>query len=263
MNIKKTLLQTAVSLLVAFSLTTAFAQDVNTATDSTPALDKQQVKQVQQIIHDYLLTNPEILIAAGEELQKKQAEQQQQGAIAAISANKEQLFNDPNSPVIGNTKGNLILVEFYDYQCGHCKSMSSTIQSTLKENTNVKLILKELPIFGGSSKYAAEASLAIYKIAPNKFSQFHEQLLDVEGALNEEKILEVATSLGVKASVLQKQMEASSTEDELKNNFTLAGKIGIQGTPSFVIANGDLTKFAFIPGATSKEQLMAQFKSVE
>ncbi len=246
------------AILLAFIApwVTASAQPTNNSTDQNTALSDQQVEQVNTLIHDYILNNPEILIEAGQVLQKKQAEAEQNAAMTAIAANKDALFHQKDSPVIGNPKGTDFIVEFYDYQCGHCKDMTPTITAVLKENTHAKLILKELPIFGENSEFAAKASLAVYQIAPQSFTEFHKQLLNIEGPLSEEKVLDVATQLKINHTELTQAMANSATEQELKNNFQLAQKIGIQGTPSFVLANDKLTEFKFIPGATSKENLL-------
>ncbi len=228
----------------------------------TSALSGPQVEEVNQLIHDYIIKNPEILIEAGQILQKRQAEAQQNAAISAISANKEVLFNNDTSPVIGNPEGSDIIVEFYDYQCGHCKDMNPSISELLSDNPSAKIILKELPIFGGNSEFAAKASLAVFKIAPKSFAHFHKQLLDVEGPLSEEKVIATAKKLDINVNKMKSAMEKPEIQAELKQNFQIAQKIGIQGTPAFVLTNKELSKFGYIPGATSKDNLTKQLNEL-
>ena len=240
---------------------TANANDpVSAPTDS---LSAQQIEQVNSLIKNYLLKNPEILIEAGQILQQKQAQAEKEAAMTAIKNNKEALFNQKTSPVLGNPKGSNIIVEFYDYQCGHCKDMNATIMELLSANTNTKLILKELPIFGDNSEYAAKASLAVYQIAPQSFDEFHKQLLEIDGPASKEKILAIATQLKIDPAKLKQAMSSPAIDQELKNNFKIAKQIGIQGTPSFVLANGKLTKFTFVPGATSKDNLLKLFSQLQ
>lgn len=256
-----------IASIVAMTSAPVFADSCNQATvpdTDNAALSNEQVDQVQDIIKDYLLKNPEILVTMSQELQKKQQEEQQQTAMNAIIDNKQSLFNAPASPVLGNAKGGFTIVEFYDYQCGHCKTMGDTLHGLLKNNTDIKLILKELPIFGGVSKYAAEASLAVYKLAPKQFQSFHDALLDNNGPLTEAIVNEQAEKVGVSQKQLQKAMKAPAVEKELADNFTLAQKIGINGTPGFVLANSDmsLNEFAFIPGATTATSMQKQLDAL-
>ena len=129
-------------------------QTTATQTEFTP----QQVKNIQKIVHDYLINNPQVLVEASQALQKQAQEKQQQYAMQAIEKNKQQLFNDPVSPVAGNPNGNVTLIEFFDYQCGHCKAMNKIIQSIVAKNKNLRVVLKELPIFGSNSQLAAKVA---------------------------------------------------------------------------------------------------------
>lgn len=225
-----------------------------TTTDSDALFTEEQLGQIDQQIKTYILKNPEILIEAGKILQEKQIKAEQDAAITAITKNKSFLFNDKTSPILGNPDGKNVLVEFYDYQCGHCKDMNPAISALLADN-NTKLILKELPIFGGNSEFAAKASIAVFQISPENFEKFHKQLLDVNGPLSEEIVTKTAKQLDIDITKMKQAMEKSDIDEELKNNFKLAQSIGIKGTPAFVLSNSDLTKFEFVPGATSKENL--------
>jgi len=240
------------SLLLSVTSMAATTTDTTASSSANVQFSEDQVMQIQTIVQQYLMQNPEILIAISQELQKKEQLKQQQAANSAILKNSDQLFADKNSPVLGNANGAYTIVEFYDYQCGHCKNMSDTIQDIITNNTNIKIILKELPIFGGVSKIAAQASLAVYSIAPEKFLEFHKDLLTNEGPLSEEQIISYAKDLGISAKKLQTAMNSDAVSDELSDNFKLAEAIGINGTPGFIVANSDLSlkKFSFIPGAT-------------
>ena len=116
---------------------------------SSPKFNPQQVKSIQKIIHNYLIKNPEVLLQASVALRKKMKEKQQSDAMQAIQANKQTLFNDANSPTAGNPNGNIMMVEFFDYQCPHCKTMNATVQNLIKKNSHIKLLilLNKMPLF--------------------------------------------------------------------------------------------------------------------
>lgn len=211
-----------------------------------PAFNDAQVKDVQKIIENYLMTNPEILIKVSESLKNKMAQQAQVDAQQAIKNNAKDLFNDPNSPVAGNSQGDVTLVEFFDYQCGHCKNASNTVEQLITNNPNLKVVYKELPIFGGSSLLAAQYALAAN--LNNNYKAMHDALFNSPGKLSTTSIQAIATAIGLnydKLTAAQKQQ----IQDELNQNKTLAQNLKLNGTPAFIIANQDYSQFSFIPGA--------------
>jgi len=252
-------------ILTASLVATAFfaSTSVLAATANTPSspsmttthtsFNPQQVKDIQKIVHDYLVTNPNVLVEASQSLQKQAEEKQEQYAMQAIEKNKQQLFNDSTSPVAGNKNGDVTLVEFFDYQCGHCKAMNPIIQKIVKDNKNLRVVFKELPIFGESSQFAAKASLASAK--QSKYYKFHDALLNAENPLNKARILKVAKKVGLNIKELEKDMKSPAIAKQLREDFKLAQSLRLIGTPTFVIGNTSLTSFKFIPGATSQENL--------
>lgn len=206
-----------------------------------------QQQEIQKIVHDYLVNNPEILIEASQALQTKEMAKAKTQALSGITNNKQKLFNDPNAPTAGNADGNVILVEFFDYQCVHCKEMQPSIEKLLSSNSNVKIIYKEFPIFGAASNYASQAALAAAK--QHKYLEFHNALFKASGPLNEGKIQEIAKSVGLNVEQLKKDMNDPAVKQELADNYDLAKALSLVGTPSFVLSNKAMTQFDFIPGA--------------
>jgi protein-disulfide isomerase len=250
------------TLLIAGTLTTSVGissayADTTTATTTAPAstatFTPGQVNNIEKIVHDYLVQHPEVLVEASKALQQKMQEKQQKEAVSVISKNAQELFNDPNSPVVGNPNGSVTIVEFFDYQCGHCKEMSKTMQDLLTANKNVKLVLKELPIFGGNSQIAAKAALASVK--QGKFYAFHKAMLGASNPLNKDKIFDTAKSVGLNIDQLKKDMESPEVAAQVKANFKLAQTLHLAGTPAFILSNKANDQFKFVPGATSQQNL--------
>ncbi len=229
------------------------------ATDNAKFTPKQ-TKAIEKIVHDYLLKNPKVLMEVSAVLQKQQRAEEEKDAQSAIKQNSKQLFSDPATPYIGNADPKVIMVEFFDYQCGHCKKMRSTVQAILKKNKNLKIVFKELPIFGASSRTAAKAALASAK--QNKYYQFHEALLNAKGALNEDKIMKIAKGVGIDTAKLKKDMESKAVDQALKDNFQLAEKLKLRGTPAFIFTNKHFTKFDMVPGSAQQSALQHSIDSV-
>lgn len=244
MKTLKKLLLIATTLLFSFSLSVA-------ATDNfTPA----QKKQIQSLVRDTMVSNPEILIEASHALQRKQMQKAQKNAQKAIKENAKALFNDPDNAVMGNPNGNVTLVEFLDYQCGHCKEMANVVKNLIKKNSNLRVVIKELPVFGGSSEFAAKAALASRQQGKTTFEKFHLALFKNNG-LTEDKVLAIAKTSGVNTSQLKKAMVNQKWAAHIKRNEKLAEALGLAGTPAFIIADRTGKKIAFIPGATSEAVL--------
>lgn len=219
-----------------------------------------QQQDIQQIVHDYLVNNPEVLVEVSQALQNKEMVKAKSQATQGITQNKQKLFNNSNSPVAGNANGAAIVVEFFDYQCGHCKAMQPIIEEMLNANKSVKVIFKEFPIYGASSNYASQMALAAAK--QNKYLAFHNALFKVNGPLNEAKVQEVAKSVGLNIEQLKKDMNSPEVKQELADNFVLAKALGLVGTPTFVLSNSALTQFDFIPGAAPAQMFQQAVSTI-
>lgn len=251
----------APTMVAATDQTTVNSSTSNSSVNgSANSFTPSQTSAIQQIVHDYLVKNPDVLVEASQALQEREMAKAQQSALSSITQNKDKLFNDPNSPVMGNAKGNVTIVEFLDYQCGHCKNMSTVIAKAIKQNSNLRVVIKELPIFGAVSEFAAKAALASVK--QGKFDAFHAALLSQTSPLSKQTVLNLAKSLGIDINKLQKDINNPEIAQQIKGNFQLAQNIRLMGTPAFVLGNSDLSQFKYIPGATSQDSLQQQINSL-
>ena len=226
----------------------------------TTSISPEQKVQIEKIVHDYLLSSPEVLMEASQALQAKQQLAQQTEAKSAITQNISDLLNEKLA-VDGNPKGDVTVVEFFDYQCGHCKKMKPVIADVLAKNKNVRVVYKEFPIFGKTSEIASRAALAAGM--QGKYMAMHDALLQLDKAVTKELVDETAKSLGLNVAKLQSDMDSKAVTDEMDNNRKLAEKMHLMGTPAFVVLSTPAGVFkagsetAFIPGGTSVEALQA------
>lgn len=250
---------------IAMMALTSFTFSAMASTHDRGQFTPDQVKEIQGIVHQYLVKNPNVLVEASQALQVQMQAKQQEEAVTAIKAQKEALFNNANSPVVGNPKGDVTLVEFFDYQCGHCKAMNEVIQSIIKDNPNLRVVFKELPIFGGDSQYAAKVALALYQTMPDKYYAFHDALFSETNPLTNTKVFKVARKIGLteaQIDQLKQKMNDAEVSRQIKDNFKLAQALKLIGTPAFVITNKAQTDFRFIPGQTTKEDMEEQIKAL-
>lgn len=201
------------------------------------ALDDKQKEEIGQFIKEYLIQNPEIMLDVQNALQAKQEAARTQASTEAVAANKKAIFSDTGDMILGNPKGDVTIVEFFDYNCGYCKHALSDMNEIIDADKNVRFVLKELPILGPDSMAAHKVSYAFKALAPEKYGEFHRALLGGDVRATEERAIEVATSLGVKEDALRKQMADKPNDASVKDVYQLAGTLGITGTPSYVIGN--------------------------
>lgn len=176
-------------------------------------------------------------------------------AFAAQAQSINTLFRHAGDPVV-NPRGNITVVEFFDYQCGHCVAMASTISNVIKSNPNVRFVFKDLPIRGPMSELAARAAIAANN--QGKYFAFSHALLTTNQPLSEENILDIAKSVGLNVDKLKKDMKSSSVTNEIRNNYRLASQFNVDGTPAFFIGKTnaqDSNDVNFVLGEMSQSEL--------
>lgn len=208
-------------------------------------LDAAQKQQMENLVREYLVSNPEVVIEAIQEYQRREQaanEAQQQEAMATLS---DDLKNSPNDPVFGNPDGDVTVVEFFDYRCGYCKKVLPDVQALIKGDGNIRVVLKEFPILGPESVYAARAAQAVWLYQRDKYQAFHTAMMLNKGGLGEDVVLTLATHSGVDTKALGKQMDEPKVAAALEATARQAQAMGISGTPAFIFGN------TLAPGAVS------------
>ena len=206
-------------------------------------------------IREYLLENPEILGEMQAALQEKQLELAAQAQAEALANDADRIFDSEHNIVLGNPDGDVTIVEFFDYNCGYCARAMRDMQAVIESDPNVRFVLKEFPILGPSSSEAHVVSMAIARTAPDKYSEFHQDLLTGGSEANGETAMAIAERLGVDMVALEQAMVPSENEDAFNEAYELATALQISGTPSYVV--GDQVMF----GAQGPDALLEQVKA--
>ncbi|MEZ5781219.1 MAG: DsbA family protein [Rhizobiaceae bacterium] len=215
--------------LVAFGYTAGSVEPAR-----AQELDKAAV---EKIVRDYLLANPEILEEMQTALDAKQHEAQRTAQIETIQENKDEIFNASYDGIVGNPDGKITIVEFYDYNCGFCKRALEDMQALTQENPDLRFVLKEFPILGPDSQKAHVVASAFQRLMPEKFPEFHDQLLGGQGRAGEASAMKIALALGADETKLREEMKNETIIENFAKTYDLANKLSITGTPSYVIGN--------------------------
>ena len=213
------------------------------ASEATPA----EVENIEQIVRDYLLRNPEVLVEALTLYEQRRTQAEAQRRLTAVSDNKDKLENDPASPVAGNPDGDVVVVEFFDYRCPYCRRTADTLQTAMEADGNVRVVFKEFPILGPESVEGAKAALAAAK--QGKYEAFHFALMREPGNMSPEHLRAIAEKVGVDAAQMERDMKSEEINTALRSNFALAEELSIRGTPAFVIGG------TLVPGAVDLKEM--------
>jgi protein-disulfide isomerase len=205
------------------------------------------VEQIESIVRDYLLRNPEVIYQALQELQRRQTEATAENQRKAIASNQARIFDQPATPIGGNPNGDVTLVEFFDYHCAYCRRVVSSVQALVQEDKKLKIVFKEFPILGQDSVVAARAALAAER--QGHYLPFHFALMHAPD-LSLDSIMAAAKQVGLDTEQLARDMQAPEIQAQIEANYQLAQDLGIEGTPAFIIG-GEL-----IPGAVDKTRLV-------
>lgn len=195
-------------------------------------------KALEAIIHDYLVEHPEVLTEAMVALQAKQEAAAKAKASTVIEKRPNDLFADGYSFVAGNPKAKVTVVEFFDYNCGHCRTAFPKLMSMIDTKADIRIIFKEFPIFPGSEEAAAAAMAAGRQ---GKYLEFHRALMSTKGSVSGHAIDEAAKKVGLNLDQLRKDMKDPLITARIEANHKLGDDLGIDGTPAFIIGKDMLS----------------------
>jgi protein-disulfide isomerase len=238
--------------------TVAQAAEHEPAMSPAPAefLSESQKREVEAIIREYLISNPEIIREAINELQRKEDEAERVAQTQTIIDNAERLFSAPVDVAIGNPAGDVTLVEFFDYNCSYCRRAHADMQALLDNDPNLKIVLKEFPILGEGSVQAAQVSVAVLLTAPERYREFQDALLTAPGQADGALALAVAGDMGLDADALSIKAESEEVRATIGESHALARELELTGTPSYV------TSRKVIVGAVGYEALKQEIDTV-
>jgi protein-disulfide isomerase len=198
--------------------------------------------EVETIVKDYILKNPEVLIESLNSYQAKM-QQEQQGKSSEALKNFSSDIKKLELPFAGNASGDVSVVVFFDYNCGYCKKAFPTIAQLLKEDSKVKVLFVELPILSEASDMASHVALSVHFADKSKYFDYHRKLMEFQGNKTEEQLLTFAAELGLDKAKIKEGMKSEAVNKAIAANKELAQKIGVRGTPAFIVGQ------QLIPGA--------------
>ena len=196
-------------------------------------------ENIDRIIKKFLKKNPDFIKSTLDNHKLILEKQKRQNAI--------RLLKDIDNPGIFIKKADVTIYEFFDYNCGYCKSVVKTIIDVLSEDKKINFVFVEFPILSEQSYFAAKAALASKK--QGLYNQFHLSLMKIKGRVDKEKVFTTAKKIGLDIDKLKIDMNNPEIEQKLIKNREIAKLLNLNGTPAFII--GDI----IYPGALNTNNL--------
>jgi protein-disulfide isomerase len=232
-----------IAILALLCLAAACITPARAADPLTP----DQTKAVERLIHDYIVKHPEVLLEAIQTAEDREKADKIAKAEQSIRQRHDELYNDPDTQIGGNPKGDVTIVEFFDYRCPYCKQVQPLLESLIKSDPQLRVAYREFPILGPASTYASKMALA--SRIQGKYAAFHNAMMETKGNIDEKIIDTVAASVGIDIAKAKTDMAAPAVQAVIKKSFDLADAINVNGTPAFIIAG------KLYPGAMTLEEL--------
>jgi protein-disulfide isomerase len=221
------------------------------------SFNDQQKTELQSIIREYLVQHPEVLQEAMAELEKRQVAAEAEKTKAAVKNNAQTLFDSSRQVVVGNAQGDVTLVEFFDYNCGYCKRALTDLTDLMKDDSKLRVVLKEFPVLGPGSQEAAQVAIAarMQDKSGKKYFDFHQRLLSGRGQADRARALAAAKEAGFDMAKLEREMASPEVKATIEENMKLAEQLGLNGTPSYVVGSD------VVVGAVGLEALKGKVKA--
>jgi len=218
---------------------------------SATSMDEDNVRT---IVRNYLIENPELFLEIQQILRDRQETSQnemQQEMAGIITRHADFLFHNQDDLVLGNAEGDVTLVEFYDYNCGYCKSSYPGNLALLEKDKNIKFVMKDYPILGEDSAQAHIVAQAFKKLMPEKYPDFHHEMMTRQTRATWESVIEVALSHGADKELLLEQTQEESLQAPLVETAKIAYQLGINFTPAYIVGT------EILRGAVDEATMMA------
>jgi protein-disulfide isomerase len=211
------------------------------------ALDPKQIES-------YLMSDPNILERMNDRLADEKAAAQRQAMKATIDAHYADIYQAPDQVVLGNPKGDVTLVEMFDYNCVYCRQALPDMAQLMTDDPNIRIILKQFPILTSGSVDAARIAILVSENPKINYWDFHQKLFSLRaGTVDASQALQVASEVGGDRGELMIDMNSNHTSDVIQKSYDLAKALGINGTPSYIL--GDELIYGVLPLDQLKQKI--------
>lgn len=213
-------------MIGVFAAVAGAAATVAMIANGTPVATADRAA-IEKIVREYILANPEILPEAMENLRGREV-------AKVVRANRKAIETPFAGAWEGASDADVTVVQFFDYNCGYCRSSMADIDKLLAADKRVRVVYREFPVLGPDSENAARLSLAAAKAG--KYATFHRAIYET-GRAEPRAAERIAKQMGVDLAFATDP----AAQAEIDANLNLARPLGMTGTPSWVVGDKVLT----------------------
>ncbi len=239
----KTSILSNLAAACALFATTVSAQSI----DMQPGSTGPSEQQVKEWALEAIMEDPSIILRAVQAYENEQALIAEQNQAAALMELAPELRKAYDAYTIGNPDGDVTIVEFFDYNCPHCRNSAAQLEALFAQDGDVRVVLREFPVLSEKSVEVAKISLAAG--LQGKYEEFHTTAMKSSQLLDRSSAIGIAANLGLNIDRLVADAESPEVQAHIDRTAEYADQLRLTGTPAFVI--GD----RLIPGAASMEQM--------
>ena len=192
-------------------------------------------EEVKDVVRKFIYDNPQVIIESFQRMQIMEEQNRLRQTRARLAEYRKDLEYDPETPIMGNPDGDVVIVEFFDYNCGYCKLMYKKVSEAVEKDGNMRWVLKDMPTLSESSMTAALAGLAANK--QGKYTEMHRELMLTQGGLDDKKIRAAAKKIGLDMKKFDQDVKSEEFQKHLEKNMTLARELSMSGIPQFIIGD--------------------------
>ncbi|OFW90397.1 MAG: hypothetical protein A3B66_10020 [Alphaproteobacteria bacterium RIFCSPHIGHO2_02_FULL_46_13] len=200
--------------------------------ETKPPFSEDQRAAMQDIIRNFILDNPEVLMESVNRFRDKEQQKKEESSVKVLKDNMSFLTNGKH-PQIGNPKGDITVVEFFDYNCGYCKHALKAVQELTEKDKNVKVLFMEYPILSPASSLASKWAVAANM--QGKYWAFHQATLESTAPKDDENLAKIAQSVGMDVEKAKKDAAGKEVEDYMASVKAFGEKLNVTGTPAFIV----------------------------
>ena len=218
MDRKRALLAIAVAGVAGLALGAGVARAADDPADKA---------RIEAVVRDYILAHPEIIPEAMERLRGRET-------AKLLTTDRKGIETPFAGAWAGNPNGDVTLVMFTDYNCVYCRASAPDIDKLLAEDPRLKVVWREIPVLGPQSEVAAKVALAAAK--QGHYLPFHRAVF-ADGRPEASHLLAAGKAVGLDAGRIAADSKGADIAKEIDANIAIASRIGVSGTPAFVIGD--------------------------
>lgn len=196
------------------------------AADPAARIDTRDRAAIEAIVRDYILKHPEIIPEAINGMQARDVSR-------LLASNRAEIETPFAGAVGGNPKGDVTLVEFFDYACPYCHAAQADIARLIAGDPKLRVVYRDFPVLSAESGEAAMASLSAAQ--QGKYAAFHDRMFATPGKVAHERTIATVRAAGLDEMRTAKDLNNPALKAEIKKNLDLGRALGLTGTPSFVV----------------------------